>query len=245
MTRDRTRYTSPAYKGPVFNNKSDKMANQPLYVATIFAVSLHYPIAFLVERGIANAATTLIETCELPEAEVYEWIAEALNDLLNIEVPKIHSISRASRREPMKKEVKYYSSFRDGLVHFVDFGAAGLVTHVTTHDDGPERMVVGALSSHPSPTKHAAVRKRSPASLKYAEDELIEKLDEAVEQGVWEVDTLILKGVRHVLTALREVEGPMVVTFPKLRPELARLKMEYLAKGEEERETQVMTFLQR
>ena len=76
-----------------------------------------------------------------------------------------------------------------------------------------------------------------------AEESFIAKLEKAVEQGMWEVDTLILEGVHHVLVQTKDIEGPAVVQFSRLIPELAKLECLYIAKGKEEREVQVRVFL--
>ena len=119
----------------------------PLWVAHLFAVFPKLPLKFLVEQGISNAVNVLTRECDLPKAEVYEWIAKTLGNLQYIQVPEIHQARRVQRRMPT--EVRFFSNNSSGLVHFVDFGAAGYVTHLTAYDEVPKRMVVGSISSHP------------------------------------------------------------------------------------------------
>ncbi|KAK5129229.1 hypothetical protein LTR08_003732 [Meristemomyces frigidus] len=211
------------------------MANG-LSVVRIFAVSLECPISFLVERGIENAVATLTTAHKLPKVEVFEWVAKALSNLLYIEMLEIEQTPRADCKRPM--EVKYFSRNSRALVHFVDFGAAGFVTHLTTAVMA-DRVVIGSFSSRPGRHPAAATRKTSHtsrAALAHAERALRLKIIQAIEQAMWKVDNLILEGVSHVLSELEEVEGPMIVTFPKLIPQLVRLEAHYLAKAKDEGE---------
>ena len=127
-----------------------------IWVASIFAVAPDQSNTYLVEYGIAQAVTALIEDHGLPEAEVYEGVVKGLQSLTNIQVPQIQQSTPQAPSHKTPWKLKYFSGLSNALVHFVNAGAGRFGTRRVTNVRLQDRMVVGSLSSRPGSSRAAA-----------------------------------------------------------------------------------------
>ncbi|KAK4540434.1 hypothetical protein LTR36_009180 [Oleoguttula mirabilis] len=217
------------------------MAGNMDTIVRVFAVSLEQPISFLVERGLQNAHQYFTSDHRLSEPEVSDWIARALTDLLSVEHPELHQGKNPERK--YAGQMEYFSNTQNALLQFVDFGYTGIEVKLTTNAQEQDRMTVGTLSSYPGLRKRSSIGKnsrRSAGHLAKLNKSFKATMLDVAKAAKWDVDAFVIKGIHHVLLQLEDVEGLMVMTFPKMMPLLEQLKDQYTAKANEERERQVM-----
>lgn len=216
-----------------------RMAHEHTAVEEVFPVSLDSPISFLVERGV-ESTYELFTAKRLTQAEVCDGISNAMSKLLDA----VRDNKHLKRTEPSRKvttgtrllrnltpQFRYFSNPQDALVEFIDFGYAGMAVNHIRDLQQQDRMTVGTVSSFPGSRKVSAVNATS--------QQFVTSLNELIEQETWEVQTMVFKGIRHIMMELEGKEGRMVSIFPDLEAVFEAMTNKYMAKANEERDRQV------